>query len=213
MLLYGGIKYPNCRVRQPKTEDCTTLPIIAVIAAARNSFAIPLFMGFKFVVRETWMSSRLKSFQERVARSTIGIFAQMSRLWHRIVFVAVSLFVSCAPVQETDQLQAEAVAKSWIGLVDAGQYDKAYEEYPARIKVSETKEEFLERMRRRRAPLGLVVSRSLISAFAHQLQGAPAGNCELLVYRSSFAGKFSATEHVVVTRESGTWQVSSYRIK
>jgi hypothetical protein len=137
----------------------------------------------------------------------------MSRLWHAIVFVAVSLFVSCAPVKETEQGQAEAVANSWIGLVDAGQYGKAYEEYPARIKVSETKESFLERMRRRRAPLGSVVSRSLISTFAHQLQGAPTGNYELLVYHTSFAAKPYATEHVVVTKESGTWQVSSYRIK
>ena len=137
----------------------------------------------------------------------------MSRLWHAVVFVAVSLFVSCAPVEETDQLQAEAVAKSWIGLVDAGQYDKAYEEYPARIKFSEPKERFLERMRGRRAPLGSVVSRSLISAFAHKLQGAPAGNCELLVYHTSFAAKSSAAEHVMVTKESGTWQVSGYQIK
>jgi Protein of unknown function (DUF4019) len=137
----------------------------------------------------------------------------MSRLWHATVFVAVSLFVSCAPVEETDQLQAEAVAKSWMGLVDAGQYDKAYEEYPARVKVSETRERFLERMRARRAPLGSVVSRSLLSAFPHKLQGAPTGNWELLVYHTSFAAKPSASEHVVVTKESGTWQVSDYQVK
>jgi hypothetical protein len=137
----------------------------------------------------------------------------MSRLWHAIVLVAVSLFVSCAPVENPDRRQAEAVAISWIGLVDAGQYDKAYEQYPARIKVSETKEMFLERMRRRRATLGSVMSRSLISAYAHQLQGAPTGNCELLIYHTSFAAKPYATEHVVVTKESGTWQVSGYQIK
>jgi hypothetical protein len=136
------------------------------------------------------------------------------RLWYVIRFAVVILCVSCAPVEDTGQVQAEAVAKSWMGLVDSGQYDKAYEEFAARIRVGETKERFLERMRGRRAPLGSVISRSLVSAkFTHTLRGAPDGNYEIFVYHTTFRAKSSATEEVVVTKESGSWQVSGYHFK
>jgi hypothetical protein len=47
----------------------------------------------------------------------------------------VLLPAGCATVESPEQEDAESAAKAWLGLVDSGRYDKAYEQYAARIRV------------------------------------------------------------------------------
>ena len=155
------------------------------------------------------------SFSERDILSKIRYTRPvMSRRGQLLCLGLVFLLGGCAPVESPEQGQAESVAKAWLALVDSGQYEKAYEQYAARIRVELSKERFFELMRGRRAPFGSVISRRLVDAkFTHTRQGAPDGTYEILHYHSSFTGKASAVEEVVVTKESGNWEVSGYHFK
>ena len=60
---------------------------------------------------------------------------------------------------------------------------------------------------------GRTLSRQFVEAlFARTLRGSPDGYYELLMYKTSFQRKARATEGVTLTKESGHWQVSGYRI-
>src|SRR5271163_3571295 len=62
------------QVGNQRQKHCMMLPSMPLIAAATNSFAIPLFLAFTFVIRETSTNSGLKAFQQHVARSTLSFF-------------------------------------------------------------------------------------------------------------------------------------------
>ena len=49
--------------------------------------------------------------------------------------------------------------------------------------------------------------------FGRTLQGSPDGYYEFLYYKTSFQHKAQAIESVVLTKESGQWQVSGYRVR
>jgi hypothetical protein len=111
--------------------------------------------------------------------------------------------------------QAVAVATKWLSAMDAGNYAEAYAMYPARIRSGGDvlEKQAIGLWRARRTPLGRTLSRKFAKAyFGRTLQGAPDGYYEFLYYNTSFEHKAQATEHVVLTKESGHWQVSGYRI-
>jgi hypothetical protein len=86
---------------------------------------------------------------------------------------------------------------------------------PARIRAGgdALEKQWLGSYRARRTPLGRMLSRKFAKAyFGRTLQGAPDGYYEFLYYNTSFQHKAQAAEHVVLTKESGHWQVSGYRI-
>ena len=111
--------------------------------------------------------------------------------------------------------QAVVVATKWLSVVDAGNYPQAYAMLPARIRAGGDAlvKQWLGSYRARRTPLGRMLSRKFAKAyFGRTLQGAPDGYYEFLYYNTSFQHKAQAAEHVVLTKESGHWQVSGYRI-
>jgi hypothetical protein len=111
---------------------------------------------------------------------------------------------------------AVAVSDAWLGIVDAGNYTKSFQQTPARIRAGGDSAEkaFVSWLKSRRAPLGNVVSRKVVRArFSHTMAGAPDGNYEFLDYETTFTRKKSALEVVTLTNESGHWQVSGYHIR
>ena len=112
--------------------------------------------------------------------------------------------------------QAVATANKWLSVMDAGNYAQAYAMFPARVKSGG---DVLEKQcvaiwRARRTPLGHTLSRKFAKAyFGRTLQGAPDGYYEFLYYKTSFQHKARATEGVTLTKESGHWQVSGYRVR
>jgi hypothetical protein len=112
--------------------------------------------------------------------------------------------------------QAVAVADKWLLLFDAGNYAQAYAMFPARIRSAgdTVEKQWVGRQRVNRTPLGRTLSRQFVEAyFAKTLPGSPDGYYELLMYKTSFQHKARATEGVTLTKESGHWQVSGYRLR
>jgi hypothetical protein len=142
------------------------------------------------------------------------------------VFVFLSCFCGiflqgCAthsvskPLTEKSAREKEtrAAALHWLQLVDAGDYTRAYEEEPARLRASTTDTQFIRSMEGRRAPFGRVLSRKFIgAAFTRKLTGSPDGRYESILFRTSFEHKSLAAERVILTQESHQWRVVDYRV-
>jgi hypothetical protein len=132
-----------------------------------------------------------------------------------LFFVGSGLCASSPYTMVKPDPQAAAAATKWLSVVDAGHYAEAYAMLPVRIRAGgdALEKQFLGSYRARRTPLGRVLSRKFAKAyFGRTLQGAPDGYYEFLYYKTSFQHKAQAAEQVVLTKESGHWQVSGYRI-
>jgi hypothetical protein len=122
---------------------------------------------------------------------------------------------SSYPVVKPDP-QAVAVASKWLSVFDAGNYAQAYAMFPPRVRSAgdAVEKQWVGSQRARRTPLGRTLSRQFFKAYsARTLPGSPDGYYELLMYKTSFQHKAQAYEGVTLTKESGHWQVSGYRIK
>jgi hypothetical protein len=109
--------------------------------------------------------------------------------------------------------ETRAAAEEWLALIDAANYAAAYASEPARLRAAITQEQFVRSMEGRRQPFGRVLSRSFIgAAFTRKLTGAPDGNYESILFRTSFAHKTVAAERVILSRESDDWRVVDYRL-
>jgi hypothetical protein len=108
---------------------------------------------------------------------------------------------------------ARAVADRWLGMLDDGDYEEAFEHESLRFRIAGTQKQFVRYMQGRRAPFGHVESRKFIGA-AHlkKLVGLPDGIYESVLYKSTFENKSVAAERVILTKESERWQVIDYRI-
>jgi hypothetical protein len=112
--------------------------------------------------------------------------------------------------------QAVAAATKWLSVMDASNYAQAYAMFPARIRAGgdALEKQCIGFWRARRTPLGRTLSRKFAKAyFGRTLQGSPDGYYEFLYYNTSFQHKAQAIESVTLTKESGHWQVSGYRIR
>lgn len=110
---------------------------------------------------------------------------------------------------------AAAAAKTWLALIDSGQYGDSWEIAAAYFKSAITKERWQQTLTVVRKPLGKLVSRELSSkTYMQSLPGAPDGEYVVIQFATSFENKKSATETVTPMLDSdGSWRVSGYYIK
>ena len=122
--------------------------------------------------------------------------------------------VSKARTQKRErEKEARTAALDWLGLIDAGDYARAYAEEPARLRAATTEGQFMRSMESRRAPFGRVLSRKFIgAAFTGKLTGSPDGRYESILFRTSFENKTLAAERVIMTHDENQWRVVDYRV-
>ena len=120
---------------------------------------------------------------------------------------------SARAIKRTYERQAREAAIEWLELVDKGDYEEALDREPARVRTAVTLHQFERSMRARRAPFGRALSRTLIgTGYARRLTGAPDGNYESLLFKSSFQHKSPAAERLILVEDHGTWRVVDYRL-
>ncbi|HXM32886.1 MAG TPA: DUF4019 domain-containing protein [Chthoniobacterales bacterium] len=122
--------------------------------------------------------------------------------------------VSKARAQKRErEKEARTAALEWLGLIDGGDYARAYAEEPARLRAATTEGQFMRSMEGRRAPFGRVLSRKFIgAAFTSKLTGSPDGRYESILFRTSFEHKKLAAERVILTHEGDQWRIVDYRV-
>jgi hypothetical protein len=111
--------------------------------------------------------------------------------------------------------QAQAAARPWLALTDAGKYAESWDEAATFFKAAVTQPDWERMVKAVRGPLGALKSRKLQSAtFTRTLPGAPDGEYVVLRYATTFEQKASAVETVTPMHDQdGSWRVSGYYIK
>lgn len=106
-------------------------------------------------------------------------------------------------------------AGAWLTLIDAGEYDKSWDQAASFFKESLTKEQWVKALETVRKPLGKVISRASASTtYATSLPGVPDGKYVVIKYDTSFENKKSAVETVTpMLDKDGKWRVAGYFIK
>ena len=118
------------------------------------------------------------------------------------------------PIQSGGEIAATAAAEVWLSLVDDGQFDKAWDTGAKILQGVVTKEDWDQRAKERRPPLGKVVSRKgTETTSTTSLPGAPTGEYVVLQYNTEFEHKKVARETVTIALDGGAWKVSGYYIR
>jgi len=126
-----------------------------------------------------------------------------------------SLIGAIAMAQDKNIEAAKKGSESWLAVVDKGDYTASYEEAASIFKLAVTKEDWLQKVRTARNPLGKVISRKLKGTqYKTSLPGAPDGEYVVIQYDTSFENKRSAVETITPTLDKDAqWRVSGYFIR
>jgi hypothetical protein len=133
-----------------------------------------------------------------------------------MTFTIICLLIGpIAVAHDKNTEAAQKSAESWLAIVDKGDYAGSYDRAASIFKLAIIKEEWLQKVRVARGPLGRVISRTLKRAqYETSLPGAPDGEYVVLQYDTSFENKRSAVETITPTLDKDAqWRVSGYFIR
>lgn len=119
---------------------------------------------------------------------------------------------AATPTTATATPDAEVVdtAQRWLALLDQSRWDESYRATGAAFRKLNTAQTWAAASEKARAPLGAMLSRTLVSQ--ENLPAPPAGY-EVTKFRTRFANKVEAVETVSMDREDGHWRVVGVTIE
>ena len=104
-----------------------------------------------------------------------------------------------------------AAALSWLNLVDIGEYADSWKETADLFQSHIKCEDWVEKVRLAREPLGNHISRSIKIATKHDsLPGAPDGRYVVLVFNAVYEKKRSCEEKITLSESGAEWKVVGY---
>jgi DNA-binding CsgD family transcriptional regulator len=107
-----------------------------------------------------------------------------------------------------------ASAQAWVVLLDAQRWEASWQMAATMFKSQLSAAQWTSTVKPVREPLGAVSSRVLDSATkSTSLPGAPAGEYEILQFRTRFANRPDAVETVILAHEGAAWKVAGYFIR
>jgi hypothetical protein len=128
-------------------------------------------------------------------------------------------FVGCASHKEAREQKrsyedaARSAALHWLKLLDAGDYEEAFEWEAQDFRMARTQAQFVRYMQARRAPFGPAIDRKFIGAAnVHKLVGVPEGNYVSVIFKTQFEKKSDTPERVILIQQQIGWRVIDYRI-
>ena len=136
-----------------------------------------------------------------------------------MIAVAIALLALSAPAdsppttpatEATQPAAATDIARDWLQLVDAGNWEASYAETADSFRSVNTLEIWSSVSEDVRVPLGTVTSREAVSE--ELIPGGPNG-LSLVRFRTSFENRADVTETLSLSPEGGTWKVSGYIIE
>ncbi|MDP2320213.1 MAG: DUF4019 domain-containing protein [Acidobacteriota bacterium] len=128
----------------------------------------------------------------------------------------VMLLAGPALTAQAPEDAAQAVAESWVKLVDAVDYGASWDEAATVFKNAVTKEQWTAAATGARAPLGSVASRTLASRQITDQPppGAPAGTYAIIRYTTTFANVPTVNELVILILDGDRgWRVAGYTVR
>lgn len=137
-----------------------------------------------------------------------------------VVGLAAFLLASTARAQAPDTATAavsaaQVAARSWLALVDRGQYAASWDSAAVVFKKGITSAAWGDAVRQVRGPLDPFGARKLTSAtFATSLPNAPPGQYVVIQFETKAARGKTVVETVTPVHEpDGAWRVSGYYVR
>ena len=106
----------------------------------------------------------------------------------------------------TVEAEVERAARDWLALQDEGRWRDGWNGTSKSFRELNTLESWTLAAKTVRAPLGAVISRSVIST---NIVLTPPPGVHVIKFRTNFANRANAVETVSMTREEGSWRVTS----
>jgi hypothetical protein len=133
----------------------------------------------------------------------------------RIAALVLVVFIPVAALAaEADRNDASKAARSWLMLVDTGDYAQSWRTADPFLQSHVTEAQWETAAKTARDPLGAVVARKVAGvSFATTLPGAPDGRYAVVTFDTKFANKAAATETVAMAMEGGVWKVVGYHVR
>lgn len=144
-----------------------------------------------------------------------GIFMSFSLALLALSSLSGTAAAPAAPqsaVPSTPAADSAAVqsARQWLGLVDAGDWDRSWNATGQSFKSLNTSDTWADVSQSVRTPLGAVVSRRLVG---EENIPAPPYGYQVVKFKTSYANKADAIETLSLTRENESWRVVGYTIE
>jgi hypothetical protein len=131
-----------------------------------------------------------------------------------ITFVFALMLPIAAIAAAGTSKEATDAARSWLALIDAGQYDQSWKDASNLFREHVTQAQWAAAAKTTRQPLGAIESRGAPTVrFATSLPGAPDGRYAVIQFHSKFAHKADAVETVTMMMDNGTWKAAGYFIR
>ena len=117
---------------------------------------------------------------------------------------------SAQPTASLDSNQLQKLAESWLSLVDAGEFEKAWNQMSERLKMRVSKEMWENLIRNYQRENGKLKSRKLVTLTSPR----PERKLVTIQFDTEFLKRQStATESLVLELEDGEWRITSYSIR
>jgi len=100
--------------------------------------------------------------------------------------------------------QVVDAARQWLALIDQGRWDESYQTTGTAFRKLNTAETWRTVSEKVRAPLGALVSRTLLG---QENLPAPPHGYEVVKFRTRYANRTEAVETVTLELEDGNWRV------
>ena len=121
---------------------------------------------------------------------------------------------SPAPAVVVTASEAGEAALAWIALLDREQWSDSWNAAGNLFRTQLSQTDWASTVASVRGSVGPVVSRTQISAVpSTTLPGLPAGEYEVVQYRTAFRDKPDSVETAALMREGQTWHVIGYFIR
>ena len=121
-------------------------------------------------------------------------------------------FLSCF-CANAEELEVINRAKSWLILIDNGQYQQSWQQTDSLFKQAMPQSNWSDVLKQVRVPLGKVILRKNLSLMKYDsLPGTPDGEYVIIQFQSQFINKEQAIETISLSKSSGQWQPIGYFI-
>lgn len=112
------------------------------------------------------------------------------------------------------EIAAQAAGEKWLGLLDRGEYAKAWDECAQLFRQRVTRQQWVDSLPTTRAPFGAMKSRKVDAAgYRTSLPGVPDGQYVTVRYRTDFEKKEGAEEVITLALEDSVWRPTGYSIR
>lgn len=132
----------------------------------------------------------------------------------KVLFALILALLLPVAAQAADpSADAVAAAKSWLALVDKGDYAKSWTEASNLLKTRISEAEWAKAAAPIHETLGNVVSREETGVdMRTSLPGAPDGQYAIVHFKTKFEKKDAANETVTMMLDGATWKSAGYFI-